>query len=140
MMFADPSSEQGQQMEQRFNEMLQNLPEDQQAAMKERHEKDVAFFSSIKDLPDQERMEKVREYFEQNPPQMPPGGMRPGNFGPGGGFNNNNNGQGPGAAPGDQPDQSGPGGGGAGVRIPPPEQRQQMDSQIVQSQRNSSDQ
>jgi hypothetical protein len=104
----------GKAMRQRMEGAWKNLPEEQRTAMQARMQADRAFFESLRELPEDQRREKMREHFDQNPP---PPGFDPG-F-PGGG---------------------GPGGGGDPangdpVHLPSPEIRRSMDQQIANSQK-----
>lgn len=96
---------------------LQKLPEAQRKAAQERMADDLAFFDTIKNLPEEERHEKMLERFKKNPPLQIPGlgsmeGTPPGSGGPGGGT-----------------------GGPESGHIPDPQVRHSMDQHIVDSQR-----
>ena len=101
-------------MRQRMETAWKNMPEEQRTAMQARMQADRAFFESLRELPEDQRREKMREHFDQNPP--PPG------FDPG------------------FPSGGGPGGGGDPadgdpVHLPSPEIRRSMDQQIANSQK-----
>jgi hypothetical protein len=101
-------------MRKRIEAALQKMPEEQRKAVEDRMKADRAFFESLRDLPEDQRREKIQEHFAQNPP--PPGfdpGL-PGAGGPGGG---------------------GDPGNGDPVHLPPPEIRRSMDQQIANSQK-----
>jgi hypothetical protein len=101
---------------------VQNLPEDQRAAVTQRMSEDRAFFDSVKDLPEQERQQKTQEHFVQNPPPQIPGMPSPSDSerGPGNDHGTPVSGEGP---------QSG--------HIPSPEVRYGMDQQIANAQKST---
>jgi hypothetical protein len=110
------------EMKAQLEEALQKLPEDQRAAVTQRMSDDRAFADSVKDLPTQERQQKIQEHFAENPPPQIPGMPSPLNGGSGA------NG-GAGSAPGSW-------GGPQSGHIPPPEVRYGFDQQIANSQKN----
>lgn len=126
-------------MRARIDEAIEALPEEQRADARHQADETAAFFESVKNLPEAERVEKVREHFRENPmpflrPPGPPAeggqaGGPPGAPGAGGGP-----GGGPGGAPGaPRGAGGGPGGPGSG-HIPPPEERYSMDQHIATEQ------
>lgn len=106
---------------QRMNAVLQKLPAQQRKFAEERMRKDQAFFASLRDLPQDQRQQKIQEYLAKNPPQFPP------QF----------DGPPPTGAPG-QNGEHGPGFDDPGQRpmhLPPPEVRHSMDQQIANTQK-----
>jgi hypothetical protein len=101
-------------MRQRIEAALQKMPAEQRKAVEDRIKADRTFFESLRDLPEDQRREKMREHFAQNPP---PPDFDPGFPGPGG-----QEGGGPGS--------------GDPVRLPPPDVRRSMDQEIANSQKN----
>jgi len=113
---ADAFPEPAAAMRQRLDAMLQRIPEEQRKAIQDHLEKDRIFFASLRNLPEEQRRQKIAEYFAQNPP---PPGFDPTNGGAGIG--------GPGGP-------GGPEDGGA-FPIPPPAERRSLDQQVADSQR-----
>lgn len=142
-LFADPSSPEAAEQEARFQSLLKSLPEDRRKDMEARHAADQAFVAAIKDLPEQERREKLREHFRQLPPPGGDGPPRAGTSGPSeeksaSGSDSTMGAAGGGSSGSGRPgDPEGPGG-DRGVRIPPVEQRHSMDKHIADSMRQLS--
>jgi hypothetical protein len=110
---ADSFVESDPGMRQRIEGALQKLSEDQRKTVEGRMKADRALFESLRDLPENQRREKIEEFFDQNPPPLfdpaSPGIGRPG----GGGVPEN----------------------GDPVHLPPPEIRRSMDQQMANSQK-----
>ncbi|MDR3401367.1 MAG: hypothetical protein P4L99_02625 [Chthoniobacter sp.] len=105
-------------MRQRMAEALQKLPAEQRKAVESRIAADRAFFDSLRGLPEEERREKVRDYFAQNPPLA---GIAPPGMAGGG-------------PPGNLPEGDPP---GDMVHLPPPALRRSLDQQIANSQQKA---
>lgn len=134
---------------ERMEQMIESLPADQQAEARAHMAKMDEFRESVANLPEDERREKMREFFDENPPPqiagMPGGPGRPNqgdapNDGPSV-ANGGEGADGPRTVSNDGNDR-GPGGGGPGrgARVPPVEVRKQMDKQIAQAQREAREQ
>lgn len=108
--FPDPG------MRQRLESALEKMPPDRRQAFEARLQADEAFFDSIRDRPEDQRRELIRDYFDSNPPppEFEPGNAPPGMAGP------------PGPGTGGPP--QGP------MRLPDPSVRRRMDQQIANSQ------
>ena len=110
--FSEPNAA----MPERMKAILQKMPAEQRKAFEDRMDKDRIFFASLRNLPEEQRRQKIADYFAENP--APPG-FDPANGGPGIG--------GPGGP-------GGPEDGGA-FPIPPPAERRSLDQQVANSQK-----
>jgi hypothetical protein len=103
------------------------LPDDQRLAVQNWIKDSKDFFTSVQNLSQADRWQKMQEHFAQNPPPpgMPFPGPPPGGGGPGPGGSPP-----PGGPPGGPGGPGSPGGGGWGG-VPPPEVRHGMDQGLV---------
>jgi hypothetical protein len=72
-------------MRQRIEAALQKISEKQRKSIEDRAEADRPFFTSLEYLPEDQRREKLEEYFDQNPPSQGFGSGSPNERFPGGG-------------------------------------------------------
>jgi hypothetical protein len=105
-------------MQARFENALRQMPPEKRQAIETRMQADRTFFDSVRNLPEDQRRERIQEYFKSNPP-LPPPDFEPGSVPPPMG--------GPPGPPGGGP-PNGP------MRIPDPAIRRTMDQQIANSQ------
>lgn len=117
-MPGDPPPEMKAQLE----EALQKLPEDQRAVLTQRMSEDRAFFDSVKDLPPEERQQKIQDHLAENPPPQIPGMPSL--------LNTNSGANGGAGAPSFW-------GGPQSGHIPSPEARYGFDQQIAKSQKSN---
>jgi hypothetical protein len=111
---ADSPPEPDPGMRQRIEGALQKMSEKQRKSVEDRANADRAFFESLRNLPEDQRREKMEEHFEQNPP---PQGFDPGAPGAGG------------------PGVGGDPHNGDAIPIPPPDERHSLDEQFANSQK-----
>lgn len=132
-------------MRARIDEAIEALPEEQRADARQKVAAMASFLDSVKNLPEAERVQKVREHFRENPmPFLRPPGPPPQGEPPVGGAGAAGAGGapagGPGGVPGGDPrgagggPPGGPGGGPGSGHIPPPEERYSMDQHIATEQ------
>ena len=104
---------------ERMEALLKKLSVEQRKVVEERMTEDRIFFDSIRDLPEEQRRQKMQEHFAQSPPAFPPnadGTLMPPPDGEGVGTGPNPFGKG-------------------GMHLPPPGVRRSMDQQIANAQK-----
>lgn len=120
---AGPGGPGGPAGRERTEAMLNRLPAEQRKVVVERMAEDRKFFDSIRDLPEEQRSQKMQEHFAQNSPPSPPNGDGQPIPPPGGAGSEGGNGPGPESF------------GKGGMHLPPPGVRRSMDQQIVNAQK-----
>ena len=106
-------------MRQRLEAELDKMTDAQRKGFSERMKADLEFMESLRDLPEDQRREKMAEHFAQNPPP----------------FGADFDGGGPGSGPPPFLPGEGEGPGNGAIHIPPPAIRRSMDQQIANSQK-----
>lgn len=120
---AGPGGPGGPPRRERMEAMLNRLPAEQRKVVVERMAEERKFFDSIRDLPEEQRSQKMQEHFAQNSPPFPPNGDGPPIAPPGGVGSGGGNGPGPESF------------GKGGMHLPPPGVRRSMDQQIANAQK-----